>query len=116
MATTPPETAVVHAYPAALGFLNRHGPEALAVLDDLVAHAEALEGQLVVAASVRQVASRLVFCSKDTVHRRLRQLLAAGVITRVSAHSDSARFAAPLYVLHLDHTGVTPAALSSRSA
>jgi hypothetical protein len=114
VATTPPETAVVHAYPAALGFVNRHGPEALAVLDDLVAHARVLDGRLVVAASVRQVASRLVFCSKDTVHRRLRQLLAAGVITKVSTSCE--RFAPPLYVLHLDDTGVSPAALSSRSA
>ncbi|MGH9269176.1 MAG: hypothetical protein ACRD0D_13510 [Acidimicrobiales bacterium] len=111
--TRPPEVAIPHAYPAALGFVNRHGPEALAVLDDLVAHAEVRDHQLVVAASVRQVAERLVFTSKDTVNRRLRQLQAAGVIRRVPT---STRFACPTYTLHLADTGISRAVTPSRSA
>lgn len=113
--TKPPEVAVSHAYPEALVFLNRHGAEALAVLDDLVAHAETRDGDLVVAASVRQVAERLAFTSKDTVNRRLRQLTAAGVITRL-ADRPATRFAVPVYVLHLDATGISRSADPSRSA
>jgi len=97
---------VVHAYPQVLKFPSRHGPEALAVLDDLVARAEFFDGQLVVAARVRQLADRLGFGSRDTVHRRLRQLLSAGVPTRLDSHPAD-RFAVPVDVLHLDTTGVS---------
>lgn len=38
------EVRVQHAYPAAMDFLRRHGPEALAVLHDLLAHAELASG------------------------------------------------------------------------
>ncbi|HUP70930.1 MAG TPA: winged helix-turn-helix domain-containing protein [Acidimicrobiales bacterium] len=79
------EVRVEHAYPAAMDFLRRHGPETLAVLHDLLAHAEIRGGGLVVRASVRDIAGRLGFISKDTVHRRLRQLVRAGVLRRTAS-------------------------------
>lgn len=113
--TKPPETTIVHTYPTALAFVNRHGPEAVVLLDDLVAHAELRDGRLVVEASVRQIAGRLGFTSKDTVHRRLRQLLSAGVIARVPIDGSN-QFACPAYVLRLDSTGISRTAFPSRSA
>ncbi|MGH9178456.1 MAG: hypothetical protein ACRD0N_07870 [Acidimicrobiales bacterium] len=38
---------------------------------------------MVVRASVRQVAGRLGFASKDTVHRQVRMLIRAGVLERL---------------------------------
>jgi hypothetical protein len=70
----PPEVRVEHRYPEALAFLRHHGPDALAVLHDLLARAEAEGGRLVARASTRDIAARLEFLSKDSVHRRLRQL------------------------------------------
>ncbi len=79
------EVRVEHAYPAAMDFLRRHGPETLAVLHDLLAQAEFRDGEVVVSASVRDIAGRLGFISKDTVHRRLRQLVRAGVLRRTAS-------------------------------
>ncbi|HSH61107.1 MAG TPA: winged helix-turn-helix domain-containing protein, partial [Acidimicrobiales bacterium] len=76
----PSEVRIEHSYPEALAFLRHHGPEALAVVHDLLAQAQDRQGQLVVQTSVRQVAERLGLVSKDTVNRRMRALLAAGVI------------------------------------
>lgn len=102
----PPEVRIEHRYPAALAFLRHHGPQAVAVLHDLLTLAERERGKLVARASTRDIAARLEFLSKDTVHRRLRQLVRAGVIEPVVP--DPGRpFTTPAYVLHLDDSGIT---------
>jgi hypothetical protein len=100
----PSEALIVHRYPEALAFLREHGPNALAVLDLLAADAEMLDGRLVVRASTRGVAQRLGFLSKDSAHRRLRQLRRAGVL---EALPTTGPMDPPSYVLHLDGTGIT---------
>ncbi len=111
-----PEVRIEHRYPEALAFLRLHGPEALAVVHDLLAQSQDHHGQLVVQTSVRQVAERLGLVSKDTVNRRMRALLAAGVIRRQVAEHPSA-FEAPTYVLDLCGTGISVSTPShSRSA
>ncbi len=45
------------------------------------------------------------FLSKDTVHRRLRQLRRAGLIEVLPGRPD--RTDAPAYALHLDGTGLS---------
>ena len=111
----PPEVRIEHRYPEALAFLRQHGAEALVILDDLLAHAEPRGNQLVVQASVREIAGRLSFLSKDTVHRRLRQLLRAHVIGAVSTKPASA-FERPTYVLDLTDTGISVLSARPRSA
>lgn len=102
------EVRIEHRYPGALPFLHEHGSEALAVLHDLLAHAEQRDGNLVVEASVREIAERLVFVSKDTVHRRLRQLIRARVVRRVPGSSQpGARFVRRAYAIDLDDTGIS---------
>ena len=102
----PPDVRIEHRYPAALPFLRQHGPDALAILHDLLAHAERRGSRLVVQASVRQIADRLGFLSKDTVHRRLRQLFLAGILRNYSTKTRDP-FSAPLYVLDLARTGIS---------
>ncbi len=102
----PPEVRIEHRYPAALTFLRHHGPQAMAVLHDLLTRAERDRGVLIARASTRDIAERLEFLSKDTVHRRLRQLARAGVIEPVPADHGST-FTTPAYVLHLDDSGIT---------
>jgi hypothetical protein len=99
-----PEIRIEHRYPEALTFLKDHGPNGIAILHDLLVHAQLLDGQLVVQASVRQIAERLPFLSKDTVHRRLRELHRAKVI-RPARHAVS-RFDRPIYLLDLTGTGI----------
>lgn len=100
------EVRIEHRYPDALAFVRRHGPEALVVLHDLLAHARCHDdGRLVVQASTRQIAAHLELLSKDTVHRRLRQLHRAAVLRLVE--DPSGRFAVPTYVLDLDGTGIS---------
>ena len=111
----PPEVRIEHRYPEALAFLRLHGAEALVILDDLLAHAEPCGNQLVVQASVREIAGRLSFLSKDTVHRRLRQLLRAQVIAAASTKVPSP-FERPTYVLDLTDTGVSVLSARPRSA
>ena len=101
----PPEVRVEHRYPEALGFLRRHGAQAVAVLHDLLARAERVDGVLVVTASSRDIASRLEFLSKDTVNRQLRRLRRAGVVELVPGNGGL--FDAPTYRLHLDGSGIT---------
>ena len=105
----PPEVRVEHRYPQALGFLRRHGAQAVAVLHDLLAHAERVDGRLVVTASSRDIAARLEFVSKDTVNRHLRRLRRAGVVELLPAApiAGGGVFRAPTYRLHLDGTGIT---------
>jgi DNA-binding transcriptional ArsR family regulator len=102
----PPEVRVEHRYPAALGFLRQHGPQALAVLHDLLSRAEERDGQLVARASTRDIAGRLEFLSKDTVHRQLRRLARAGVIEALDRQPGST-FAPTTYVVHLHDCGIT---------
>ena len=109
----PPEVRIEHRYPEAGEFLRRHGADALAVLHDLAAHAERRDGRLVVQASVREIASRLTFLSKDSVHRRLRDLHRASVICVLPA---SHAFERPTYVLQLDGTGISVAGARPRTA
>ncbi len=102
----PPEVRVEHRYPQALPFLRRHGAQAVAVLHDLLAHAERRGGGLVVQASNRDIAQRLEFLSKDTVNRRLRQLVRAGVV-EILQRAPASTFEPTTYVLHLDDSGIT---------
>lgn len=102
----PPEVLIEHRYPAALAFLRAHGPQALAVLHDLLARAERRDGVLVARASTRDIADQLQFLSKDTVHRTLRQLARAGVIEVLDRRSGSS-FAPTTYVVHLADSGIT---------
>ncbi|HUP86739.1 MAG TPA: hypothetical protein VM143_13830 [Acidimicrobiales bacterium] len=112
-----PEVRIEHRYPAAFGFLSQHGPQALAVLHDLIARADMVDGRLVVEATTRSVAERLGFLSKDSVHRRLRQLALAGVIEAVDRGDRAAPFGATTYAVHLEHSGITVVADDeSRSA
>jgi hypothetical protein len=98
------EALVEHRYPAALDFLCEHGPDAVAVLHLLAVDAEAIDGQLVARVSTRALAARLGFLSKDSAHRRLRQLRRAGVIEVLPSTGPTEP---PSYVLHLDGTGIT---------
>ncbi|HUP69994.1 MAG TPA: winged helix-turn-helix domain-containing protein [Acidimicrobiales bacterium] len=100
------EVRIEHSYPDALAFLREYGPETVAVLHDLLAQAELRDGELVVRASVRQIAGRLGFISKDTVHRRLRQLVRAGVVRR-AASTAAGDAAAPSYVIDLTETAIS---------
>lgn len=100
-----PEVCIELHYPEALAFLRRHGPQAVAVVHDLVAQSHSDHGQLVVQASVRQVTERLSSLSKDTVNRHMRTLLLDGVLRRLVIEETS-RFEAPTYVLNLSGTGI----------
>lgn len=97
------EVLVEHRYPEALAFLREHGSDAVAVLHVLAADAGVVDSRLVVRASTRGVAGRLGFLSKDSAHRRLRQLLRAGVLEALPATGP---MDPPTYVLHLDGTGI----------
>lgn len=101
-----PEIRIEHRYPAALGFLREHGPQALAVLHELLIRSERRGRKLVARASTRDVAKQLGFLSKDTVHRCLRQLARAGVIERLDPPTGST-FAPTIYVVHLTGSGIT---------
>ena len=97
------EVLIEHRYPVALEFLREHGPDAVAVLHVLVADADLVDGRLVAAASTRGVAERLGFMSKDSTHRRLRQLCRAGVLEALPSTGPTDP---PTYVVHLDGTGI----------
>lgn len=101
------EIRIEHRYPDALPFLLRHGADALVVLHDLLANAERRDNDVVVQASVRQIAERLSFLSKDTVHRRLRQLHRAKVIRPMKTTANT--FQSPIYVIDLTDTGISVA-------
>ncbi len=102
----PPEVRIEHRYPDAFVFLRHHGPQAVAVLHVLLTRVERERGRLVARASTRDIAERLESMSKDTVHRRLRQLVRAGVIEPISAGPGSS-FTTPAYVVHLDDSGIS---------
>ena len=48
----PTETRIEHRYPAALAFVQQHGPDAVAIVHDLLAHAERRGNRLVVEAKI----------------------------------------------------------------
>jgi hypothetical protein len=98
------EALVEHRYPEALDFLREHGPDVVAVLHVLAVDAALIDGQLVVRASTRGLAERLGFLSKDSAHRRLRQLRRAGVL---EALPSTGPMDPPTYVLLLEGTGIT---------
>ncbi len=98
------EIRIEHRYPDALSFVREHGAEALVILHDLLAHADLHDDELVVQASTRQIAEHLEFLSKDTVHRRLRQLRRARVIRTLA--STTSVFQPPTYVVDLTGTGI----------
>ncbi len=100
----PAEVTVAHRYPAAHDFLRREGADAVAVLHELLTRAERIDGELVAQASVRDIARSLEYLSKDSVNRRLRQLVRAGTLTVVP--NPQLTFAPTRYVLHLDDTGI----------
>jgi hypothetical protein len=100
------EIRIEHFYPQSFSFIEQHGPVAIAIVHDLINHAEARGDQLVVQASVRQIAGRLPFISKDTVHRRLRGLHRAGVI-RTATTRTAGQFERPTYILDLTGTGIS---------
>ncbi len=107
------EIRIEHHYPQAFTFVERHGPDAIAILHDLITHAAQREDQLVVQASIRQIAERLPRLSKDTVYRRLREFHRAHVI-RTAITRTHGRFEPPTYVLDLSGTGIS--VTRSRSA
>lgn len=101
-----PEARVEHRYPRALDFVRRHGAQSVVVLDDLLAHAHREGGRLVVQTSMREIAERLEVMSKDTVNRRVRDLIRAGVVEIVPRDYADA-FEPTTYVLHIDGSGIT---------
>ena len=107
-------TCIEHQYPDALGFVLEHGPQALVILHDLLIHAERRKDCLVVQATVRQIAERLPFLSKDTVHRRLRDLYRARII-QPSGSTDASPFSPRTYVVDLTGTGIRVAMTSPTS-
>lgn len=109
------EICIEHRYPPAYAYVKQHGPDSIAILHDLITHAEIVGDQLVVQASVRQIAERLPRMSKDTVYRRLRELHRAHVI-RVATTAAIGRFERPTYVLDLTGTGISVRQSPSASA
>ena len=95
---------IEHHYPQAGEFLREHGPHVVAVLEDLLFHAELVDGSTVVQASSREVAARLGFLSKDSANRRIRQLQRVGVLRLAPGLTPS--FTAPTYVVRLAGTGI----------
>lgn len=108
----PTEVRIEHRYPESRRFLLAHGADALAILHDLLALAEIRDGHPVAQTSLRQIAERLPFLSKDTAHRRLRQPIRAGVV-RVR-HPARNGFRPPTYVIDLTGTGISLAAGNRR--
>lgn len=103
----PGEVYVEHHYPQGWAFLSEHGADAVAALHVLASQAEVVDGRPVAQASTRGIAAQLGFLSKDSVHRRLRQLRRAGTVEALPPAPGP--LDAPMYVLHLDGTGLTVA-------
>ncbi len=100
------EIRIEHRYPQSLPFVQQHGPQAIVILHDLINHAEERDDKLVVQASVREIAGRFPFLSKDSVHRRLRELHRAGII-RAAPTPTASHFQRPTYILDLTDTGIS---------
>jgi DNA-binding transcriptional ArsR family regulator len=104
MTDEPPVVRVTHSYPAAGDVLRDLGGDAVVVLHALLAESRRVDGLLIATVSLREIAARLAL-SKDTVHRRLRDLRRAGVI-EVTPPSP-ALLTAPTYRMHLADVGIT---------
>jgi hypothetical protein len=110
------DVVIEHHHPQAGTFVREHGPDAVAVLEDLLCRAEVVDGALVVQASSRDVAGRLGFLSKDSANRRIRQLQRAGVLRVAPGPAPrfaAPRFAAPTYVVRLAGTGIAVSRLTT---
>ena len=99
------DIGVTHTYPAAIGLARRVGGDAVLVLHVLLSEATATEDGFVSTVSTRDIAERLARLSKDTVHRRLRDLRRAGVIELLPPTLSAKT--APTYRLHLAATGLS---------
>lgn len=108
------ETCIEHSYPEAFRFLEQHSPDTIAILHELITHATELEGALTVEASIRQIAERLPLLSKDTVHRRLRELHRSQVIRLLT--TTASRHRRPIYALDLTGTGISVKRSTTASA
>lgn len=95
---------VTHSYPAAGNLLRELNGDAVLVLHALLAESRRDDGLLVASMSLRDIAAQLAL-SKDTVHRRLRDLRRIGVV-EVTAPSP-ALLTAPTYRMHLSVAGIT---------
>ena len=104
MTTEPPVVRVTHTYPAAGALLRDLGGDAVSVLHVLLAESRRVDGALVASVSLRDIAARLAL-SKDTVHRRLRDLRCAGLVD-VTPPSP-ALLTTPTYRLHLTDAAIT---------
>lgn len=104
MTDEPAVVRVTHSYPAAGDLLRDLSGDAVVVLHALLAESRRVDGLLVVSVSLREIAARVAL-SKDTVHRRLRDLRRAGLV-EVTPPSP-ALLTAPTYRLHVTESGIT---------
>ncbi len=83
------------------------GAEGFFVLLDLVAHSDAVPEETRITVGYRTVARR-VGLSKDTVGRRVGELVRAGVLERIADERDQQHhaFQTPTYRLRLDIAGM----------
>ena len=96
--TGSPPTLVVG--PAGKALRRRLGPTAWVVLEAAVALAHDADGDLVVDASVRSLASE-VGLAKNTVARALSMLRECGLVTFTQTRADDGAFSAGRYVIVL---------------
>jgi hypothetical protein len=106
----PREVHIEHRYPRAKVFLAAHGHQGVAVLHALLQSAD-IDGDTIVASgSTREIALRSELVSKDTAHRRIRNLQRAGVLERI----PSSESRSPVYLVHLDGLGITVTVIDDR--
>ena len=104
---------VTHTYPEAGRLAGRVGGDALLVLHVVLCHASVIDGEWIAAMSTRDISARLPNLSKDTVHRRLRDLRHVGVIELLPP--SASRRAAPTYRIHLAATGIAVGSLTDQA-
>ncbi len=97
MTGSPPTLAVG---PGGTALRRRLGPTAWVVLEAVVAQAHDAEGDLVVDASVRSLASE-VGLAKTTVARALTKLRECGLVTFTQTRASDGAFGAGRYVIAL---------------
>lgn len=91
--------------PRAQELAYRLGAEGFLVLLDLVAHSESVPEGTVITVGYRTVARR-VGLSKDTVGRRVGELVRARVLERIEDEDPQHAFRVPTYRLRLDVAGI----------
>jgi DNA-binding IscR family transcriptional regulator len=104
MTDEPPVVRVTHTYPEASDVLRDLSGDAVVVLHALLAESRRVDGVLVASVSLRDIAARLAL-SKDTVHRRLRDLRRAGVVEVTPP--TAGLLSAPSYRMHVTDVGIT---------